>query len=99
MSKETLKETAPSRNTNFTNDIMSRLHAIEHLHESFTQSLATTFSEALGKPVTTQIAFRDLTVSSTPHKKTPCPHRIGRSPTTSNHPRFSTPFRSPLHHS
>lgn len=68
MSKQSLQKTAPSRNNDFTNDIMSRLQAIEHLHESFTESLATTFSEALGKPVTTQIAFRDLTIYEHVHK-------------------------------
>ena len=43
MSKQTLQETAPSRNDAFTQDVMNRLQAIEQLHESFVQSLATTF--------------------------------------------------------
>jgi len=61
MSKQTLQETAPSRTDAFTQDVMSRLQAVEQLHESFVQSLAATFSKAMGKPVSTEITFRDLT--------------------------------------
>lgn len=61
MSKQTLQGTAPSRDDVFTQDVMNRLQAIEKLHGSFVDSLSKTFSEEIGKPVTTKIAFRDLT--------------------------------------
>lgn len=61
MSKQTLQETAPSRNDAFTQDVMNRLQAIEQLHGSFIESMSTTFSKEMGKPVSVEIAFRDLT--------------------------------------